>query len=151
MTYRNKHVLRDGRITLYTRNENPTFHAPLKIEGVKDYIVRSTKRRTLAEAVRVAEDLYDDLRYKARHGLEVRPYSFEKLWQKWLEANRIRLSDHRIRYFEGTARRYFLPFFGDKSLEEISDSLMERYWTWRISPHFPCGRSLSLRLNVNSV
>ena len=71
MAYGEKHVLRDGRITLYTRNRNPTFHARLKVEGAKGYIVKSSKRTSLAEAVRWAEDLYDDLRYKVRHGLEV--------------------------------------------------------------------------------
>ena len=76
MSYENKHVLRDGRITLYTRHNRPTFHVRLKIEGHRGYIVKSTKRRTLAEAVRVAEDLYDDLRYKVRQGLEITPHPF---------------------------------------------------------------------------
>ena len=75
MSYENKHVLRDGRIVLYTRNNRPTFHVRFKIEGNKGYIIKSTKRNTLAEAVRVAEDLYDDLRYKVRQGLEIKPSS----------------------------------------------------------------------------
>ena len=51
MSYENKHLLRDGRIVLYTRNNRPTFHVRLKIEGNKGYIIKSTKRNTLAEAV----------------------------------------------------------------------------------------------------
>jgi hypothetical protein len=39
--------------------------------------VKSNKTAPLAPAVRWAEDLYDDLRDKARHGLEVRRHSFE--------------------------------------------------------------------------
>ena len=133
MAYGEKHVLRDGRITLYTRNRNPTFHARLKVEGAKGYIVKSSKRTSLAEAVRWAEDLYDDLRYKVRHGLEVKPYSFEALWKRWLQANGHTLSAHRVRYIRGTVERYFLPYFGTLSLEEVTDSATETYWSWRIS------------------
>ncbi|MBL4749570.1 MAG: tyrosine-type recombinase/integrase [Amylibacter sp.] len=133
MSYENKHTLRDGRIFLYTRNERPTYHVRLKIEGNKNYIVKSTKRRTLAEAVRVAEDLYDDLRYKVRHGLEIKPHSFNSLWLRWKAANQNLLSTHRMKYFSGTAERYFLPYFGDKYLEEISHTMIEGYWTWRIN------------------
>ena len=133
MSYENRHVIRDGRITLYTRNRTTTYHARLKIEGVQGYIIRSTKRESLAEAVRFAEDLYDDLRYKVRQGLEVRPQTFASLWKRWLEANKSMLSVHRIRYISGTAERYFLPFFGEKSLEEINNYFVEQYWTWRIN------------------
>lgn len=50
MSYDNKHVFRDGKITLYTRNGQPTFHTRLKVEGHKGYIVRSTHRTELADA-----------------------------------------------------------------------------------------------------
>ena len=133
MSYENKHILRDGRIVLYTRNNRPTYHARLKIEGNKGYIVKSTKRRTLAEAVRVSEDIYDDLRYKVRHGLEIKPHSFSSLWMRWKNANQNLLSIHRMKFFIGTTERYFLPYFGDRSLEEISHSVIEGYWAWRIN------------------
>jgi hypothetical protein len=43
------------------------------------------------------------------------------------------LSEHRYRYIAGTARRYLLQFFGEMSLEEITDQTVERYWTWRLN------------------
>jgi integrase len=133
MSYENKHVLRDGRITLYTRNDRSTFHVRLKIEGHKGYIVKSTKRRTLAEAVRVAEDHYDDLRYKVRQGLEIKPHTFNSMWRRWKEANQNLISFYRMRYLTGTAERYFLPYFEDRAIEDISHSVIEAYWTWRIN------------------
>ena len=62
MSYADKHALRDGRIVLYTRNGSPNFHARLKVDGVRGYIVKSSKTASLAAAVRWAEDLYDDLK-----------------------------------------------------------------------------------------
>ena len=76
MSYENKHAVRDGRVVLYTRNSKPTFHARIKIDGIAGYIVKSTKRQSVPEAMRVAEELYEDLRYKARHGLEVKAHTF---------------------------------------------------------------------------
>ena len=133
MSYDNKHVFRDGKITLYTRNGQPTFHTRLKVEGHKGYIVRSTHRTELADAARFADDLYDDLRYKVRQGLEIRPHTFETMWKRWLTANQNLLSVHRMKYIEGTTRRYLLPYFGDLSLEELSDSKIAEYWTWRLN------------------
>ncbi|MAL75008.1 MAG: hypothetical protein CMM62_08550 [Rhodospirillaceae bacterium] len=89
--------------------------------------------KNLADAVRVAEDLYDDLRYKVRRGLEVKPYSFRKLYDEWLAANKHILSIHRLKYIEGTAKRYLLPYFGNMSLESIKSREVERYWVWRIN------------------
>ena len=133
MSYESTHVLRDGRITLYTRNGRPTYHVRLKVEGHKGYVVKSTKRRSLAEAVRVAEDLYDDLRYKVRQGLEIKPHTFQTLLKRWEEANRNILSEHRMRFFRGTANRYFTPYFGDKAIEDLSHAVVEGYWSWRIN------------------
>ena len=133
MSYADKHALRDGQIVLYTRNGSPNFHARLKVDGVRGYIVKSSKTASLAAAVRWAEDLYDDLRYKARYGLEVRRHSFEALWKRWLQANEHRLSPHRTRYIRGTVERYLFTYFGDRSLEEVTNSCVEAYWSWRIA------------------
>jgi hypothetical protein len=133
MSYENKHVFRDGAITLYTRNGKPIYHCRLKLDGHRGYIVKSTKKTELVEAARVANDLYDDLRYKVRHGLEVKPHTFESMWKRWLTSNRNLLSHHRIRYFEGTADRYFLPYFGSMSLEQLSDASIAGYWEWRLN------------------
>jgi integrase len=133
MSYENKHVYRDGKITLYTRNGSPTYHARIKVDGVKGYIVKSTKRKSPEEAFAFAEDLYDDMRYRVRHGLEVRPHDFGSMWKKWYAANQHSLSIHRQRYLVGTSDRYFLPYFGEVSMEDINDALVERYWIWRIN------------------
>lgn len=133
MAYENKVVLRDGRIVLYTRNGGGVYHARLSVEGVSDYVVKSTKQRSLDRAREVAEDLYDDLRYKVRHGEEIGVHSFRTIWDRWLKAHQDTLSFHRKRYITGTAKRYLLPFLGQKVVGEINDKLIAQYWTWRIS------------------
>lgn len=132
MPYENKHVFRDGNIVLYTRNGRPTYHARLKIEGLAGYVVQSTRRRSLPEAARVAEDHYEDLRFKARHGLEVKAHTFESVWHQFRSNNALVLSSHRLKFFDGTAERYFLPYFQNHSIESINDHTLREYWNWRI-------------------
>ncbi|KQT52998.1 MULTISPECIES: tyrosine-type recombinase/integrase [unclassified Aureimonas] len=133
MSYENKVSFREGRIVLYTRNGSPTFHVRLKVDGQDGYVVRSTKRVSVEEARTFAEDLYDDLRYRVRNNLDTGTHTFASLWKRWLAANRASLSIHRLRYIEGTANRYLLPFFGKRSLESINDVIVTQYWTWRIA------------------
>lgn len=132
MTYENKVVLRDGCIVLYTRNGGGIYHARLSVDGISHYVVKSTKQRSLDRAREVAENLYDDLRYKVRHGEEIGVKSFRTIWDRWLKAHQDTLSFHRRRYITGTATRYLLPFLGSKVVGEINDKLIAQYWTWRI-------------------
>ena len=131
--YGNKEWLRDGKILLYTRNNRPVYHCRLKIDGIHGYIIKSTKKKNLAEASRFAEELFDDLRYKQRHGLEVGHFLFEKLWKQWFDTKKVGLSEERQRYHQGTANRYFIPFFGEKEVSTLKDSDFEDYWQWRIN------------------
>src|SRR5262245_46742214 len=131
MSYENRHVFRDGAIVLYTRNGQPVFHARLKVEGKSGYVVKSTKCNDLQAARKFAEDLYDDLRYKVRYGLEVNVHTFESVYKKWVRENQPALSEPRFRYINGTANRYLLPFFGKMSIESIHDAEIANYWPWR--------------------
>jgi integrase len=133
MTYSYVDRIRDGKIVLYRRNDSPILHARIKLDGVKGYIVRSTKSKNIADAARKAEDLYDDLRYKVRNGLTVRPYTFESFYDEWFKSTKNTLSSHRVKYISGTAKRYFLPFFGEMNLEDINNYTVEHYWSWRIN------------------
>lgn len=133
MAYENKVVLRDGAIVLYTRNGGGVYHARLSVEGMSQYVVKSTKHRSLDRAREFAENLLDDLRYKVRHGEETGVHSFRTIWDRWLRAHQDALSFHRKRYITGTASRYLLPFFGQKVVGQINDKLIAEYWTWRIA------------------
>lgn len=133
MAYENKHVLRDGRIVLYTRNSSGLYHVRLSVDGIEGYVTKSTKQRQLDRAREFAENLYDDLRYKVRHGEETGVHSFRTIWERWLRANQATLSVHRKRYIIGTATRYLLPFLGKKTVGELNDKLIAQYWDWRIN------------------
>lgn len=110
--YGERHIFQDGRIVLYTRNDSPTFQARITVDGLPKPIVKSTKRTSIVEALAVAEDLYNDFRYKVRHGQEIGTHTFATLYKRYLASNKAGLSEHRIKFIDGTANRYFLPYFG---------------------------------------
>ena len=133
MSYDGHHSIKDGRIVLYRRNGKPIYHARMAVDGVEGYIVQSTRKTDLAEAIRVAEEKYDDYRYRVRNGLETSRITFTTLWRRWWEihSRTERVGPHRLRYIKGTVERYFLPFFGEKALSEIDDAALAGYWDWR--------------------
>lgn len=129
--YGERHIFQDGRIVLYTRNDSPTFQARITVDGLPKPIVKSTKRTSIVEALAVAEDLYNDFRYKVRHGQEIGTHTFATLYKRYLASNKAGLSEHRIKFIDGTAGRYFLPYFGRYNIAQITDTLIENYWDWR--------------------
>lgn len=129
--YDNRHEFMDGKIVLYTRNDHPTWHARLTIDGLDKYVVKSTKRTNLAEARGIAESLYFEMSYKAKNGFETGTHTFATMYKRFLEAHKVELSEHRMKYIDGTAKRYLLPYFGKYSIAQITDPLIEKYWDWR--------------------
>lgn len=53
MSYGNKHMIKDGRMVLYTRDGSAIYHARLSVEGVPGYAVKSTKQRSLDRHARL--------------------------------------------------------------------------------------------------
>jgi len=131
--YKNPHYIRDGKILLFHRERSSFYQARLKVDGLVGYILKSTKKRDLEDAIQVAEDLYDDYRYRVRNELDVGSYTFSTLYKKWWEKHENRLSIHRKRFITGTVKRYFLPYFGKKSTNAITDIFVENYWDFRIN------------------
>lgn len=132
-TYKNPHYIRDGKILLYNRERSSVIQARLSVEGVKGYIVKSTGKRDFTEAARVAEEIYDDYRYRVRHDLDVGSYTFETLFNKWWSVTEQTLSVHRKRFITGTANRYLIPYFGSRPTSAISDEFVAQYWDWRVN------------------
>lgn len=133
MAYDGHHSIRDGKIVLYRRNGKLIYHARMAVDGVDGYVVQSTRQTDLAEAIRVANERYEDYRYKVRNGLETSRFTFETIWRRWYQTHSQSeaVGEHRLRYIKGTATRYFLPFFGAKALADITDAEIAKYWDWR--------------------
>ena len=131
--YTDYHQIRGTSLVIYKRKNSGAFQVRMNIEGVKGYIVKSSKKKSLDEAIETAEVMYEDYRYRVRHNLDIGTFNFSSLYKRWWRDHENTLSVHRQRFIEGTARRYLLPFFGKKPTDAITDEFVAQYWDWRIN------------------
>ena len=137
MAYESQHKLRDGAVLVYVRSHGKKniYQVRIRVPDTTHYIVRSLKTESLSEALRKAEDLFDELRFAKKQGLDITAAElrFKGLWQRFYNAHEISLSIYRQRLHKGNARRYFIPFFGEYKVSDIPDMVIEQYWSWRIN------------------
>ncbi len=132
----NKRVLYDGRLVLYHRTDiaSATWHCRIKFPDELDKRF-SLKTRDEKDAVRKAEKLYDDMRYRLEKGLPLESVKFVVAmssyfdWLKYeLEAGNIKKAKYDV---QKTYTRYFGEYFDGKRIDKISDAEIERYVDWR--------------------
>jgi integrase len=150
-SYLNKVELKDGQIILFHRQnaQRPVYHMRIHVRGMKDvrggkitYIQRSTGETEIEEARRIALDAFDDLRLRARAKQSVTSIKFSEMYELWwagkkniLEQNWFargrKGKNQRVEWYEKHAKRYWLEYFGDHKIEELTHSFVEGYWNWR--------------------
>jgi len=127
--YIEKHELRDGRILLYVDGDKkkPIWNCRFRLPGRNGYILKSSGTTNLADAVRFAEDLYDEMRVKIRFNMPIKPKTFAAVIDQWLEIGVLQLSIHRQTLHKSVGRRYFRPFFGTTDIALINEQNIEAY------------------------
>jgi integrase len=126
----------DGHVVLYKRPnlKNPKWQCRISIPNATGYVRRSTGFSDEFEARRYAEELYDDLRVQKRNGGPIQQQKFEKVFDQFKKLYRTEAPSER-RYIEviGTIERYGLPFFKGKTIDAISNALMQQFMDWRFN------------------
>jgi integrase len=124
-----EHLLMDGKLRVFKRDESPFWQCATFMGG--KFRRKSTKEETLAQAKDFAEGWYLDLRGKSRVGELPGGKTFKKAADQFLREYDIITEGHRNRvYVEGhhtRLRLHLLPFFGTKTLSEITPGLVQEY------------------------
>ena len=127
--YTETYTYREGRILIYKRPNSKNYQCRLRIKGIKGYIVKSCDTANMGEAVNFAEDLYDSLRYKKLNNLPLKTKTFRQIFDEWLK--KADKSEYRQDFYQGRAKLYLIPYFGEYKIEEITESIIDDYWLWR--------------------
>lgn len=126
--------LRDGEVVLYKRNATPIYQCRYKLAG-GGWVRLSTHKASLENAVSVACDLYDEARYRQRLGLAHVAQNFAHIAEVTLKELRqqIDLSKGKTAYhsYVSCVEKYFLPYFADKYLEQLTHSDIAEFELWR--------------------
>ena len=135
-TYQDHKWIVPDRVLIYRRTGSPKYQMRLKVPDRTGYIVKSTKERDVSLAEDFTRKEYTSLVYKVENNLEIETYDFEKLYRTWWTREKPSKSGARIRYIEGTVKRYFIQYFrnvlSNKGFTALTDLDFEDYWSWRI-------------------
>ena len=152
--YLNEVQLKDGLIVLYHRSatsKRPVYQMRIHVRGMRDlagkkksYFFATTNESDLDEAKRVALDKYEDLRVSVKHNVPISELKFSQMYELWWTEKQVKLhaifaakgrtgKTQRIVWFEKQSTRYWLDYFGAKKLSELTQSVVNGYWTWRIA------------------
>ena len=128
------HRLRDGELILFRRSDSRIWQYKFKRESGSWYRA-STRKSVLEQAKRVAMDLHDEARYRERLGLAPAHKSFKDIAMATVE-------DMQRDLAAGTGKkiyvdycsvieRYFIPYFGDKYLQNLKHKDIADFEAWR--------------------
>lgn len=126
--------LRDGEVVIFRRPNSPLWQCRFKRQnGTWERV--STKQASIEHAVRVACDIYDEARFRQRLGLAQKAPTFTEIAHTTLYEMRRDLDAGIGKSVYGSyitcIEKYFLPYFQDKRLEEITYTDIHEFEIWR--------------------
>jgi integrase len=126
--------LRDGEVVLYRRSRSLLYQCRYKLADGRWYR-QSTGKASIENAVAVACTLYDEARFRQRLGLAHRAQNFAQIAALALvnlraqaDAGSGRSSAHD---YITCIERYFIPYFGERLLEELTHTDIREFEQWR--------------------
>jgi len=128
------HRLRDGELILYKRSDSRIWQYKFKRES-GSWFRASTRKSVLEHAKRVAMDLHDEARYRERLGLAPAHKSFKDIALATVEEMQRDLAAGTGKkiYVDycSVIERYFIPYFGDKYLQNLKHKDIADFEAWR--------------------
>lgn len=136
LTYTQPHILhlRDGEVVLYRRGDSPVWQCRFKLQD-GSWLRLSTKQASVELAVAFATNRYDETRYRQRLGLAHTAQTFAQIAaatlaelreQIALKARKSSFDDYFV-----CIERYFVPYFGERRLEELTHTDIYEFEQWR--------------------
>ena len=126
--------LRDGEVVIHRRPGSPLWHCRFRLQD-GSWHRQTTRQASIEHAVRMACDLYDETRFRQRLGLAQKSPTFAEIAHATLYSMRQDLDVGIGKSVYGSyitcIEKYFLPYFGDKRLEEITYTDVHEFEVWR--------------------
>jgi len=127
-----RHTVLGGKVQLFQRPRSPYWQCAASVAGRQ--FTATTKQDSLALAKQTAEDWYLNLKGVDRWGGGLpkgKSKTFRKAAEKFLEEFEVLTNGERNQKYVDTLRykisRHLNPFFGDKPVDEVNESLVQDY------------------------
>jgi hypothetical protein len=131
-----RHIFYDGDLVLYTRGD--VYHYQLKF-GPNSYERKSTKKRSKPDALKVAEDRYQQVQSNIRRGISNTVPLFVKVAQEFIAEISLQHTLKNKRNSSGTSiniyviQNYLILYFGTKPINYITQNDVTGYHKWCIA------------------
>lgn len=125
-----RHEILGGKVQVFKRPNTPFWHCSATVGGHQ--FRASTREEGLSQAKEFAEDWFLNLRGKDRWGGGLpKGKTFRKAAEKFLEEFEVLTNGERSQKYVETLRgkisKHLNPFFGDKPVNEITESVVQDY------------------------
>ena len=128
------HKIRDDEVVLYKRPESSRWQVRYKLPDGKWHHI-STKRTSLVEAKRIAGEAYDDARFRHRRGEPAISRRFRDVASEAIsqldQATAKGQGKAIYRDYKQVLEKYFIPYFGSKHIDKLTDADLAQFDTWR--------------------
>jgi integrase len=128
------YTLRDGELVLYQRSHSRVWQCRYKLYD-NQWHRQTTRRTVLADAIRVAGELYDEARFRERVGLAPTRKTFSQIAALAVEEMRRDLAAGTgKKIYEDYCQvieRYLIPFFGQRHLQTLKHKDIAEFEVWR--------------------
>lgn len=126
--------LRDGEVVVYRRTRSLLYQCRYKLaDGT--WVRQTTGKASVEHAVARACDIYDEARYRQRLGLAHQAHSFAQIANIVLAELRQQVDaiSGKTSYHDyiSCIEKYFLPYFAERKLEELTHTDMREFELWR--------------------
>lgn len=123
------------RFQLFQRTGSTKWQMRFSIKG-QGQIKRSLETSDRFEAERKAEEIWFEANYRARLGLTAKARTFEQVAEDFIAHIQREVERGERRADQGKSepaiiRRYFIGYFGQRPIDSITDTDLERYAEWR--------------------
>jgi integrase len=126
--------LRDGELAIYRRPRSLLYQCRFKLPDGK-WLRQSTGKASVEHAIAAACDIYDEARYRLKLGLAHRTHSIAHIAQLCVEDLRKQIDAKGKRSalndYLSVIERYFVPYFGERQLEELTHTDVREFEQWR--------------------
>lgn len=130
-------------VKLFTRDGSPYYYCQIKKPDTGKWVQRSTKTTDKDEALIIAQDWFSEMRILHKRGYSSTPSMFSKACNFYLQdldkeqalfertdGNKGRsLKD--LKSFRVIVEQFIKPYFGDKSIDAISNADVQSFFDWR--------------------
>ena len=126
--------MRDGEVVLYRRAKSPVWQTRYKLKD-GSWCRASTRKMSVEHAVQAACTMYDEARFRQSLGLAQTAQNFAGLAHATLNELRSEMDAGRGKSVYASyitcIEKYFVPYFGDKRLEQLKHDDIVAFEVWR--------------------